>query len=155
MTSESHNFDKKLALFYFAYRTFSKTSDELLADYHMTKVHRRILFFVARLPGLTVNELLQVLDISKQALNRPMQELIQKKWLETRINNEDKRSKRIYLTNTGQEIDQQISSAQKEKMQQIFIESGDPTGENWTKVMTLYANEVGEEFIDWIAPTEK
>ena len=65
MNQEAINFDKNLALFYFAYRAFSKTADDLVENYGISKVHRRILFFVARMPGLTVNELLTVLDISK------------------------------------------------------------------------------------------
>ncbi|CCO09985.1 transcriptional regulator, MarR family [Carnobacterium maltaromaticum LMA28] len=44
MEQEDINFDKNLALFYFAYRAFSKTSDELVGKYGITKVHRRILF---------------------------------------------------------------------------------------------------------------
>ncbi|MCO6018739.1 MULTISPECIES: MarR family winged helix-turn-helix transcriptional regulator [Carnobacterium] len=150
MDQESINFDKNLALFYFAYRAFSKTADDLVENYGISKVHRRILFFVARMPGLTVNELLTVLDISKQALNKPMQELLQKEWLVTKPNEADKRSKRIYLTAQGKNIDAQISEAQKEKMKTIFQQTGDPTGEAWTNVMTEYAKETGTDFIERI-----
>ena len=150
MEQEDINFDKNLALFYFAYRAFSKTSDELVGKYGITKVHRRILFFVHRFPGLTIKELLIVLDISKQALNRPMQELTELGWIEKKSHETDKRSKKIYLTESGLAIDQQISQAQNDKMKLLFKESGDPVGTNWTKVMTLYAKETGIPLIDQI-----
>jgi len=72
------NFTRDLALFYFGYRAFIKQEDDLVLSYGIRQVHRRIIFFIGRLPGLTVNELLEVLDISKQALNGPMNNLKEK-----------------------------------------------------------------------------
>ena len=63
---------------YFGYRAFIKQEDDLVLSYGIRQVHRRIIFFIGRLPGLTVNELLEVLDISKQALNGPMNDLKEK-----------------------------------------------------------------------------
>lgn len=99
MEQEDINFDKNLALFYFAYRAFSKTSDELVGKYGITKVHRRILFFVHRFPGLTIKELLIVLDISKQALNRPMQELTELGWIEKNLMKPINAAKKFTLLN--------------------------------------------------------
>ena len=42
------------------------------------RVHHRILYFVARSPGIAVNALLGVLDVSKQALHAPLRELVDK-----------------------------------------------------------------------------
>lgn len=141
------DFDKKLALFYFGYRSFIKTADDLVEHYQLSKVHRRILFFVVRMPGLTVKELLDVLDITKQALNRPMQELVDKGWVETIQNSEDKRKKNVYVTASGKAIDDKISAAQIEKMQTIFAETGDPTGEVWTAIMEKYAVQIDKDFL--------
>ena len=108
------NFTRDLALFYFGYRAFIKQEDDLVLSYGIRQVHRRIIFFIGRLPGLTVNELLEVLDISKQALNGPMNDLKEKELVHFKPNENDKRIK----------------------------------GSFWTKVMELYANEIGEKYVN-------
>ncbi|CAK9886757.1 MAG: Multiple antibiotic resistance protein MarR [Candidatus Erwinia impunctatus] len=138
--------DKKLALFYFAYRSFVKPSDNLLGRYGITQFHRRILFFVARKPGMTVNELLSVLDVSKQAMHKPMQELIAKGMIDFQPHPKDKRSKVLFLTSGGLSIDNQISQIQIEKMDAVFNEAGDPGGRVWEKVMEIYARDEAGAF---------
>ena len=132
------NFTRDLALFYFGYRAFIKQEDDLVLSYGIRQVHRRIIFFIGRLPGLTVNELLEVLDISKQALNGPMNDLKEK----------DKRIKQLYLTEQGNMLDERMNENQINKMKQYFSESGDKEGSFWTKVMELYANEIGEKYVN-------
>ena len=44
--------------FYFSYRAFTAKPDEILARRGLSRVHHRILFFVARQPQLSVKELL-------------------------------------------------------------------------------------------------
>ena len=61
--------NEALALFYFAYKTFTEKPDEIIKEYGIQRVHHRILFFIARFPGISVNELLSLLEISKQALH--------------------------------------------------------------------------------------
>ena len=62
---------------YFSYRAFTKEPDKLLAKRGLNRVHHRVLYFVGRNPGIAVNELLTILDVSKQALNQPMRQLLE------------------------------------------------------------------------------
>ena len=59
-----------IELFYFAYRSFTAVPDQILQDKGLGRVHHRILYFVGRNPGLNINELLTILQVSKQALMR-------------------------------------------------------------------------------------
>lgn len=142
------NFTRDLALFYFGYRAFIKQEDDLVLSYGIRQVHRRIIFFIGRLPGLTVNELLEVLDISKQALNGPMNELKEKELVYVKSNENDKRIKQLYLTEQGAMLDKRMNENQIKKMRQYFDESGDKTGTFWSKVMELYADEIGEKYVN-------
>ncbi|MEG1486896.1 helix-turn-helix domain-containing protein [Lactococcus sp.] len=142
------NFTRDLALFYFGYRAFIKQEDDLVLSYGIRQVHRRIIFFIGRLPGLTVNELLEVLDISKQALNGPMNELKEKELVYVKSNENDKRIKQLYLTEQGAMLDKRMNENQIKKMRQYFDESGDKTGAFWSKVMELYADEIGEKYVN-------
>jgi len=65
-----------IALMHFGFRKMIEEPDRLLARRGFGRVHHRVLFFVARRPGLSVGELLAILDVSKQSLHRPMQDLL-------------------------------------------------------------------------------
>ena len=59
-----------IELFFFAYRDFVGDADRLLEAYGFGRAHHRVLYFVTRRPGLTIAELLEILRITKQSLNR-------------------------------------------------------------------------------------
>ena len=61
---------------YYAYRSFTERPDKILDKRGLGRVHHRILYFVGRNPGTTVNALLSTLQVSKQALNAPLRQLL-------------------------------------------------------------------------------
>ena len=71
-----------IELFFFAYRDFIGDADRLLEAYGFGRAHHRVLYFVSRRPGLTIAELLEILRITKQSLNRVLRELIDKNFVE-------------------------------------------------------------------------
>ena len=73
-----------IELLFFAYRDFVGDPDRLLDDYGFGRAHHRVLHFVNRHPGLTIAELLDILKITKQSLNRVLKELIDKGFVEQR-----------------------------------------------------------------------
>ena len=90
-----------IELFYFAYRDFVGDADRLLEIYGFGRAHHRVLHFVARHPGLTIAELLDILAITKQSLNRVLKELIAEAFIEVRAGAEDRRPRRLYVTPKG------------------------------------------------------
>ena len=73
-----------IELFYFAYRDFVGDADRLLEAFGFGRAHHRVLHFVARHPGLTIAELLDILAITKQSLNRVLKELVAQDFIEAR-----------------------------------------------------------------------
>ena len=67
-----------IELLFFAYRDFVGDADRLLESYGFGRAHHRVLYFVNRRPGLTIAELLEILRITKQSLNRVLRELVDK-----------------------------------------------------------------------------
>ena len=57
---------------HFALRAVIAEPDRILAARGLTRMHHRILFFVAHSPGMSVGELQTTLDVTKQALNASM-----------------------------------------------------------------------------------
>ena len=65
-----------IELFFFAYRYFVSDPDRILAEFEFGRAHHRVVHFVDRHPGLTIADLLDILRITKQSLNRVLKELI-------------------------------------------------------------------------------
>ena len=86
-----------IELLFFAYRDFVGDPDRILADYGFGRAHHRVLHFVQRRPGLTIAELLDILQITKQSLNRVLKELVEKGYIEQRTGRQDKRQRQVFL----------------------------------------------------------
>ena len=60
-------------LMFFAYRDFTGEADSILAEQNMG----RAIYFIGRNPGITVSELLAILNITKQSLSRVLSALVE------------------------------------------------------------------------------
>lgn len=146
MTEEDAQLNEVLQLFYFGYRTFTEKPDQIIEKYGIQRVHHRILYFIARVPGITVNELLSVLEVSKQALNLPLRQLQDKQLIRTVQASFDKRYKNLYLTDSGKKLETTLSTVQREQMKAIFSKLGGNHQEAWIAVMkTLAAERPGQK----------
>ena len=65
-----------IELLFFAYRDFTAEPDAILARYDFGRAHHRVIHFVGRHPRMTVGELLAILRITKQSLNRVLGQLV-------------------------------------------------------------------------------
>ncbi len=84
--------------FFFGYQAFTAKADDMLARRGLSRVHQRILFFIAREPGLSNKALLDVLNVSKQALNIPLRQLLEMQLVAMATDAADKRKRRLSLT---------------------------------------------------------
>ncbi|PWG67501.1 MarR family transcriptional regulator, partial [Enterobacter mori] len=56
---EGNNNDYENLLFYFEYKTFINTADEIIEAYGLNRQHHRFLFFIEKVPGITIKDLLK------------------------------------------------------------------------------------------------
>lgn len=140
--------NQQIALFYFGYRTFTETADLIIAKHQLKRLHHRILFFTARMPGLTIHDLLTFLEISKQALHKPLAELRERSLIRIEEGHDDRRNRCLYLTSAGNQLEKELGHAQQKQMEQIFAEIGDGAPIYFKKVMQAYAaNRPGTKYI--------
>ena len=85
--------------FFFGYQAFTAKADEMLERRGLSRVHQRIVFFIARYPNLSVKELLALLGVSKQALNMPLRQLVEMHLVDSVASESDKR-KRLLVSNS-------------------------------------------------------
>ncbi len=146
--------NEALALFYFAYKTFTEKPDEIIKEYGIQRVHHRILFFIARFPGLSVNELLSLLEISKQALHGPLRQLVEKGLIESNEATHDRRVKQLSLTEKRYRIREKIERCTKATNGYYFFSKfGESCEENWHQVMNEMANS-RSGFDAWMSKRE-
>lgn len=109
---------------FFAYRGFTADPDRILAGLHYGRAHHRALHFIHGAPGTTVNNLLNILGVTKQSLNRVLRSLIEDGLVESRVGRVDKRERHLHLTEKGEALERELSDAQRLRMRAAFREAG-------------------------------
>ncbi len=109
-----------IELLFFAYRDFVGDPDRILADYGFGRAHHRVLHFVQRRPGLTIAELLDILQITKQSLNRVLKELVETGFVEQRTGIQDKRQRHLHTTAAGQDLALRLVSLQAKRINEAL-----------------------------------
>ena len=109
---------------FFAYRGFTADPDRILADLAYGRAHHRAVHFINRAPGTTVNNLLAILGVTKQSLNRVLRTLIEDGLVDSRVGTSDKRERHLYLTEQGKALEGRLSDAQRVRMRAAFRDAG-------------------------------
>lgn len=109
---------------FFAYRGFTADPDRILSEMAYGRAHHRAIHFIKRAPGTTVNNLLNILGVTKQSLNRVLRTLIEHGLVESKVGKSDKRERHLFLTDTGQQLEQTLSDAQRARMRSAFRDAG-------------------------------
>ncbi|WP_413771058.1 MarR family winged helix-turn-helix transcriptional regulator [Lichenihabitans sp. PAMC28606] len=104
-----------IELLFFAYRDFVGDADRLLETYGFGRAHHRVLHFVYRQPGLTVAELLDILKITKQSLNRVMKDLLDVGFIEVRSGASDRRHRLLFASVAGGQLALELACLQSER----------------------------------------
>ncbi len=109
------------ALFY-AYQAFTSASDQHLGTLGLGRSHHRILYFVGRTPNLSVGELLQKLQISKQALSAPLRQLQSQALVVGTVSPEDRRVKLLRLSAEGERLLDTLLGLQTDLLERTFVQ---------------------------------
>jgi DNA-binding MarR family transcriptional regulator len=127
--------------FYFGYRAFTTPPDRILDQRGLGRVHHRILYFVGRNPHISVNTLLTLLSVSKQALNAPLRQLIEMKLVAMDTAEHDRRVRQLSLTASGSKLEAQLTGTQMNQLQTVFEQAGADAEAGWHQVMRLLSEQ--------------
>ena len=120
--------------FFFGYQAFTAKADEMLERRGLSRVHQRIVFFIARYPSLSVKELLALLGVSKQALNMPLRQLMEMHLVNSVASETDKRKRLLELTTEGERFEQALRREQVKLLERVFAEAGEAAVNGWLAV---------------------
>lgn len=128
--------------FYFAYRAFTAQPDRILEQRGLGRVHHRILYFVGRNPRISVNALLALLNVSKQALNVPLRQLAEMGLVAMTAAEHDRRVRQLTLTPAGAKLEARLTGTQMKQLQAVFAQAGAGAEVGWRRVMGCMIEQV-------------
>ena len=110
--------------FFEANRIFEKEIFNNLDDEQLGMADIRCLLIINLNPGIIFNELLNILDIRKQSLNRVLRILLKEKFIIQKINSDDGRKKNLYLTDVAKEKLNDVIRPLIDKLSKSYVKSG-------------------------------
>ena len=110
---------KIIELMFFSYRDFTAGPDEILNKISFGRAHHRIVYFVGKKGKITIKDLLEILQITKQSLSRVLNQLVKENYVIVSTG-DDKRTKNLALTDKGMEFEKKLSLIQINKIKDII-----------------------------------
>ncbi len=121
--------------FFEANRIFEKEIFNNLDDEQLGMADIRCLLIINLNPGIIFNELLNILDIRKQSLNRVLRILLQEKFIIQKINSEDGRKKNLYLTDIAKKKLDDVIKPIIDRLSKSYVKSGSNSVQGFNAVV--------------------
>lgn len=143
--SREAGLDAALALLHFGFRAVVEEADRLLARRGFGRAHHRILFFIGHAQPLPMFELLAILGVTRQALHRPLSELIDQGYVSSKPSPKSRRVCLLSLTAKGRQFEETLSGLQRDRFAAVFRQLGPAAEKNWRAVMKALAGSLVNE----------
>ena len=99
------------------------------------RAHHRAIHFINAHPGTTVNNLLHILGVTKQSLNRVLRTLVEDGLVEARVGRKDRRERHLFLTGEGRVLETRLSDAQRARMREAYKAAGPDAVSGFRRVL--------------------
>jgi DNA-binding MarR family transcriptional regulator len=145
-----------IELLFFAYRDFTAEPDDILTRYGFGRAHHRVVHFVGRRPQMTVGELLVILRITKQSLNRVLGQLVRQGFIIQHRGAQDRRQRLLELTEKGRELERLLSAPQRNRVGGAYRNAGMQAVEGFRKVLLgIIASADDRRRFDRVRPSRR
>ncbi len=124
-----------IEMMFFSYRDFTNEADTILAEKGMGRAHHRAIYFIGRHPGITVSDLLGILNITKQSLSRVLSGLMKNEFVLQKTGATDRRQRLLYLTETGVELEKRLTALQARRFAAAYREAGAEAVDGFQRVL--------------------
>ena len=124
-----------IEMMFFSYRDFTSEADTILAEKDMGRAHHRAIYFIGRHPGITVSDLLGILNITKQSLSRVLSGLMKDGFVLQKTGATDRRQRLLYLTETGAKLEARLTALQGRRFADAYREAGAEAVDGFKRVL--------------------
>ncbi len=126
-------------LLFHAFSDLFARGEHALREAGLGRAHHRALYFIARNPGISVAALLAILKITKQSLNRVLNDLLAQGFVERRPAPNDRRVRQLRLTEKGAALEAALWEAQRPALARAFRQAGPEAVLGFRKVLSALA----------------
>src|SRR5690606_21027488 len=113
-----------IELLQFGHAALAEAMDPVLEQHKLGRAHQRALYFIARRPDLSVSALIGLLGITKQSLGRILDDLTERRLIEARQGDRDRRQRLLHLTAAGEAIENALFNAARERFAAAYSAAG-------------------------------
>jgi DNA-binding MarR family transcriptional regulator len=142
MPKRQQELNQALESMHFGFRAMVYQPDQRLAKLGLARVHHRLLYFIGRNPDCSINDLLQIMRITKQYLHKPLKKLLDLGYVKQETDVADRRIRRLRLSAKGRKLEFELSEVQRRRFGHIFKQAGPAAEKHWRQVMALLSEEI-------------
>ena len=132
------DFIEKISL---SYRETFSDAKKVLDKYSIGVAHHKVIHLLSSYEGITISELLKKLKITKQSLNRVLNDLIKLDAIKFEKDIKDTRLKHVYLNEKGLKIFDEIFFIQKKRIYKALLNSNSKEVISFSKVLNKIIDE--------------
>ena len=138
---KDHQLKEYIEKIFNGYRETVADAKKVLDKHALGIAHNKVIHLISLYEGITISSLLRKLKVTKQSLNRVLNDLVEIKAIEFKRDEIDTRVKHVYLTEEGKKIFDEIFSAQKKRIYDAFLSSESNDVISFDKVLKKIINE--------------
>ncbi len=138
---KDHQLKEYIEKIFNGYRETVADAKKVLDKHALGTAHNKVIHLISLYEGITISSLLRKLKVTKQSLNRVLNDLVEIKAIEFKRDEIDTRVKHVYLTEEGEKIFDEIFSAQKKRIYDAFLSSESNDVISFDKVLKKIINE--------------
>ena len=138
---KDHQLKEYIEKIFNGYRETVADAKKVLDKHSLGTAHNKVIHLISLYEVITISSLLRKLKVTKQSLNRVLNDLVEMNAIEFKRDEVDTRVKHIYLTEIGSKIFDEIFSAQKKRIYDAFLSSESNDVISFDKVLKKIINE--------------
>jgi len=138
---KDHQLKEYIEKIFNGYRETVADAKKVLDKHDLGTAHNKVIHLISLYEGITISSLLRKLKVTKQSLNRVLNDLVEIKAIKFKRDEIDTRVKHVYLTEEGEKIFDEIFSAQKKRIYDAFLSSESNDVISFDKVLKKIINE--------------
>ena len=138
---KDHQLKQYIEKIFNGYRETVADAKKVLDKHALGTAHNKVIHLISLYEGITISSLLRKLKVTKQSLNRVLNDLVDIKAIEFKRDEIDTRVKHVFLTAEGEKIFDEIFSAQKKRIYDAFLSSDSNDVISFDKVLKKIINE--------------
>ena len=138
---KDHQLKQYIEKIFNGYRETVADAKKVLEKHELGTAHNKVIHLLSLYEGITISTLLRKLKVTKQSLNRVLNDLVKINAIEFKRDEIDTRVKHVYLTDEGTKIFDEIFTAQKKRIYDAFLSSESGEVISFDKVLKKIINE--------------